>query len=44
LTFSVEVMTAYLNPSEQVTELRRTLAQLAGPDTPADEPDLGTGM
>jgi hypothetical protein len=38
----VEVLTSYLNPSEQVRELRATLAGLAAPDAPADEPDLGT--
>jgi hypothetical protein len=37
-----EVMTAYLNPSEQVSELRRTLAQLAGLQARSDEPDLGS--
>lgn len=37
----VEVLTAYLNPSEQVKELRATLARLAAPDAPADEADLG---
>jgi len=38
----VEVMAAYLNPAEQVRELRATLARLTAPDAPADEPDLGT--
>ena len=37
----VEVLTSYLNLAAQVTELRTTLAKLAGPNAPADEPDLG---
>jgi hypothetical protein len=37
----MEVMAAYLNPSEQTRELRATLARLAAPDAPADEPDIG---
>jgi hypothetical protein len=34
-------MTSYLNLADQVTDLRTTLAKLAQPDAPADEPDLG---
>jgi hypothetical protein len=34
-------MAAYLNLAHQVTDLRSTLAKLARPDAPADEPDLG---
>lgn len=39
--FRVDLMTAYLNPTDQVSELRSTLARLAAADAPADEPDLG---
>ena len=38
---AVEVMTSYLNLSDQVTTLRTTLANLASPDTRTDEPGLG---
>ena len=36
----VELLTAYLNPAEQVRELRAALARLAAPDAPADEDGL----
>jgi hypothetical protein len=41
ITTLVDLMTAYLNPAEQVTELRATLAKLAAPDTPTDARNLG---
>jgi hypothetical protein len=37
---SVEVMTSYVNPAEQLNELRTTLVRLAEAGT-TDEPDLG---
>jgi hypothetical protein len=37
----VEVVTAYLNPAQQITELRSVLARLAGPGTATGEADLG---
>jgi hypothetical protein len=37
----VELIAAYLNPSEQVAELRTTLARLTASDAPADERELG---
>jgi len=37
----VEVLSSYLNPTDQVNELRAALARLSGPDAPADEPELG---
>jgi hypothetical protein len=37
----VDLLTAYVNPAEQVTEPRTSIAQLAAPDAQADEPDLG---
>jgi hypothetical protein len=35
-------MTAYLNPADQVNELRTALQRLAATDAPSDEPELGT--
>jgi hypothetical protein len=40
---AVEVIAAYLNPAEQVNELRAALVRLSAPDAPADESDLGAG-
>ena len=37
----VDLLTSYLNLADQVTALRTTLAKLAHPEAPADEPDLG---
>jgi hypothetical protein len=37
----VQVVAAYLNPAEQVAEVRMALARLAEPGAPADEPDIG---
>jgi hypothetical protein len=37
----VDLLTSYLNLSDQVSALRTALAKLARPDVPADEPDRG---
>jgi hypothetical protein len=38
----VELMTAYLNPADQVNELRGPLARHSGRDAPADQPGIDT--
>jgi hypothetical protein len=37
----VDLVVAYLNPADQIEELRRTLARLAAPDALADDAALG---
>jgi hypothetical protein len=37
---SVQVLAAYLNPADQVAEVRTALVRLAEPGAPVDEPDL----
>jgi hypothetical protein len=39
----VQVLAAYLNPADQVAEIRTALARLAAPDAKTDEP-TGTGL
>jgi hypothetical protein len=36
----VELVAAFLNPAQQVIELRAVLVRVTGPEPPADEPDL----
>lgn len=38
----MEVLTAYLNPAEQVSEFRAAIARLTESAALADEPDLRT--